>query len=449
MNNLESKIGQKIGLNKNADVRKRIEIVQDKKLILYYLSSLVSSELMVWLINSLKQVDFSQGINFLAVPIIEKQKDISKIVESIFNGNVALILPNEEVIICDVKKYPTRGISYPEVEKSVRGSKDSFTENLADNIALIRRRIKSESLMVKAYTISTKSKMAVQLLYLDDLVDKKTMKLIDERIKQIDVESLIMSDRALEEAMFKQRYHIFPLVRYTERPDVAAINLIRGKVIILVDTSCNALILPVSIFDHFKNVEEYKQNPLIGSFTKSLRLLGSLISVFLVPLFILFTIEDGFDNGIIPLYKLELTNPLLIEISIVTLVLEIIRIAVVHTPNAFTTALSLLAAIVLGEVSLSLGLFSGEILLVASLAIICNFATPSYELSLANRFISLILILSTCIFKVKGFLICFLLLFIYMVSIKILNVPYLYPICPFDFDMFKNLFIRRDSKKKM
>lgn len=448
MNDLENIIGQRLGLTINADVRKRTEVIENKEYILFYLSSLVNSELMVWLISSLNKVDFEHGINSFAVPIIEKEDNIDKIVDSVFNGNAALILPNQEVIICDVKNYPSRGISSPEVEKSVRGSKDSFTENLVDNIALIRRRIKSEKLIIKSYEISQKSKMAVNLLYLEDLVDKNALDFVEARLKRIDVESLVMSDRALEEAMFKQRYHIVPLVRYTERPDVASINLIRGKLILLVDTSCNALIMPISIFDHFKNVEEFKQNPLIGSFTKTLRLLGSLISVFLVPLFILFTIEDGYNNGIIPLYNLELTNPLLIEVSILTLVLEIIRIAVVHTPNAFTSALSLLAAIVLGDVALSIGLFSSEILLVTSLAVICNFATPSYELSLANRFISLIFIVATCIFKVKGFLICFILFFIYLSSIKILNVPYLYPICPFDSSMFKNLFIRKDNQKK-
>ena len=170
--------------------------------------------------------------------------------------------------------------------------------------------------------------------------------------------------------------------------------------------------------------------------------------MFLVPLFILFTIEDGYNNGIIPLYKLKLSNPLLIEVSIVSMILEIIRIAIVHTPNALISSLSMLTAIILGEISISLGLFSSEILLVTSLAIVCNFATPSYELSLANRFVSMFLILLTCIFKVKGFLLGILFLFIYLTHIKILSIPYLYPICPFDFDMFKNLFIRRDSKKK-
>lgn len=441
MDKLEKYLLKTLNANKNSDVKIRKETLNNQIISIIYLSSLIDNELFVLLIDSLKNP------SYLMSPNVSIEKNYRKIIDSILEGNVVLIL-EEKCLICDLKKYPTRSISSPEVEKSVRGSKDSFNESIAINIALIRRRIKSENLILETFSLSKESKMMICLAYMNNLNNKKDILEIKKRIKKVNLSSLIMADKALEEALFKQKKQIFPLVRYTERPDVASINIIRGKIVILVDTSSNAIILPITIFDLFKNVEEYKQNYIIGSFTKTLRLLGSLISMFLVPLFILFTIEDGYDNGVIPLYNLELTNPLLIQISIVSLVLEIIRIAIVHTPNALTSALSLLAAIVLSEISISLGLFSQEILLVTSLAITCNFATPSYELSLANRFISLCLVFITCIFKVKGFLIACLILFLYLVSIKMMNYPYLYPICPFDFEMFKNLFIRQDNDKK-
>lgn len=434
MNNINIIINK---FNKCADFIYKKEIINNENYYLFFLSSLINQELLFKIFNNILMFEYNQEI-----------LNIKDTINEILIGNLIIIFPNNKIYSYDIKKYPYKAISSPEVERSVRGSKDSFTENIVDNIALIRRRIKTCDLCICNYIISKKSKMNIAVIYLNNLVDKKALRIILSRIKKINLESLIMSDRALEETIVKQKYNVFPLTRYTERPDVASINLIRGKIVILVDTSSNALILPISIFDHFKNVEEYKQNPLIGSFTKTLRLIGSLISMFLVPLFILFTIEDGYNNGIIPLYKLKLSNPLLIEVSIVSMILEIIRIAIVHTPNALISSLSMLTAIILGEISISLGLFSSEILLVTSLAIVCNFATPSYELSLANRFVSMFLILLTCIFKVKGFLMGIFFLFIYLTHIKILSVPYLYPICPFDFDMFKNLFIRRDSKKK-
>ena len=182
--------------------------------------------------------------------------------------------------------YPSRSIASPEVEKSVRGSKDSFTENLVTNIALIRRRIKTSELMIENFIISKKSKMSVCLFYLKDKASINDVKLMKKRLKNIKLDSLIMSERALEESLFPKFKHILPLVRYTERPDVASINLIKGKMIIIVDTSSNAIIAPVSLFDQLKNVEEFKQNPIAGTFTKILRLIGMFGKIYvIIPLF--------------------------------------------------------------------------------------------------------------------------------------------------------------------
>lgn len=447
---LEKELLRRLHAGRTVDVQHRREIIGGEAVSLIFISSLVGGDKVTKLIESLSSVEFqSDSVNHLAVPIIEHSGKTTEFLLRLYEGNAVVLFHGvERCLICDVKQYPSRGISVPEVEKSVRGSKDAFTESLADNIGLIRRRIKSEELMIESFVISKKSQMNVCLFYMKDRADKDDVRKIREKLKGMKLESLVMTDRALEETLFRQKYHMMPLVRYTERPDVASINLIRGKLVLIVDTSCNAILTPVSIFDHLKNVEEYKQNPLIGSFTKTLRLIGTLISVFLVPLFLILAIETGFENGIFPHHTIEgSTNPLIVQVLVISLLLEVIRIAVVHTPNALTSAISLLAAIVLGEVSLNIGLFSPEILLVCSLATICNFAAPSYELSLANRVVSLLLILASSLFGETGFLLTVLIVFLYLVNIRTLSLPYLYPIVPFDKGVFTKLFLRKNSGK--
>ena len=448
MNEISKYLKKELKLDINVDVRVRTFEQENFKIELFFLSSMVDAHLVVYLVESINSVNFNKiNFNQLAALMIHSQDDKNRLLIDIFEGNVVIVLENGSSYVIDVKKFPTRAISYPEVEKSVRGSKDSFTENIVDNIALIRRRIKDSDLNIEMLTISKISKMSVCLLYLDR--DNKVINELKQRINNINLESMIMTDRALEEQLFRQHCYIVPLVRYTERPDVASINIIKGKVVILVDTSSNAIITPISIFDHLKNVEEYKENLIVGSFTKTLRLIGTLISIFLVPLFIAYNSNDSFDNGLITADKIEFNNEFIFEVISISLVLEILRIAIVHTPNTLISALSLLAAIVLGDVSLKLGIFSAETLLVCSIAIVCNFATPSYELSLANRLISFLLIIATCFFGVTGFLISLIILFIYLVSIKVFDVPYLYPFCPFDYKKFINLFIRHiDDLKK-
>ena len=136
------------------------------------------------------------------------------------------------------------------------------------------------------------------------------------------------------------------------------------------------------------------------------------------------------------------------EMIVGTLILESFRIAVVHTPTPLVGAISLVSALVLGQISIELGIFSNEVLLVVCISSICGFATPSYELSLSNKLVSLILLLVVAIFKMEGYIICLILLFLYLVNIKTFDIPYLYPLCPLDIKKLLSFFIRPSSDDK-
>lgn len=440
---------KRVHYGKNIDVKHRVELINNQEIHIIFLSSLISSELLIKLIESLPLVNFKDNIvNNLAVSNFQIGSNLSELSLAIFEGNAILYYKKvEKWLIAEIKSYPSRGISIPEVERSVRGAKDGFNENLINNIGLIRRRIKDQDLMIKSFIVSKDSKMIVALIYMKNYCPKWVVKELSKRIETLKLDSLIMTESALEDSIFPQHRFFVPAVRYTERPDVASINLMNGKCVILVDTSCNAIITPSTIMDHLKNVEEFKQNKIIGSFTKILRIIGTLISIFLVPIFIVMTLKNNYDNGIIPSYDFEASSPTMFQVVAITIFIEIIRIAVVHTPNALISAISLLAAIVLGDISTELGLFSPEILLSCSLAAICNYATPSYELSLAGRIVSLFLVIMTCIWGLTGLIIGILLVFLYYVNINILDTPFLFPFCPFDI-YIKNVFIRKSKNKK-
>ena len=146
MDKLEKYLLKTLNANKNSDVKIRKETLNNQIISIIYLSSLIDNELFVLLIDSLKNP------SYLMSPNVSIEKNYRKIKDSILEGNVVLIL-EKKCLICDLKKYPTRGISSPEVEKSVRGSKDSFNESIAINIALIRRRIKSENLILETFSL--------------------------------------------------------------------------------------------------------------------------------------------------------------------------------------------------------------------------------------------------------------------------------------------------------
>lgn len=444
---LREEIVSKINLEHNFDIFYRKIKINFQEIYLLFLTPLIDSLLVLETIKSIKEIKNKKVIqDKINTPQAKKVEDINMLLTAFYSGEV-LIFYQDLAFTIDCRKYPLRGIDEPISEKSIRGSRDGFNESLNTNIALIRLRIKSTQLQSDIYQVSKYGKTNVCLIYLKDKVDIDIVNELKKRIEKLDINSLIMSDRSLEEKLFDQSKIIYPLVRYTERPDVASIHIMNGKVIIMVDTSPSVLITPICLLDHIKHVEEFRQTPLIGSFTKFLRLISIIFSLFLSPTVLALYIDHDIVN-IFVLNNDAKGSVLAFEMITATIFLEIFRIAVVHTPTPLVGAISLVSALILGQVSIELGIFSSEVLLVVCISAICGFATPSYELSLSNKLVSLILLLVVAIFKIEGFIICLIILFLYLVSIKTFGVPYLYPMVPFDGKKLLSFFIRASSEDK-
>ena len=323
---------------------------------------------------------------------IVNTNDIKQIQYSIMSGNCALF-DGETTYLMDTKNYPNRSIEEPETEKSVRGAKDGFNESILNNTGLIRRRIKSVELCFKREIIGTENQMDIAIAYLQNKVDQNVLKRVMQRIKEIKAKDLIMTDRALEELILDQNYNPFPLVRYSERPDIVATHIQHGYIAIICDTSSSVLMIPTTIFEILEHVEEHRQTPLIGTFIRIIRLSADLLSIYLVPVWSLSVSFMQWDWTFF------------IQILLVELSIELLRIATIHTPEAISNAMGLIAALLLGQFAIDLGFFSEEILLFCAVGAIGGFATPNYELSLTNKYIKVMMIVSIMLFNTFGFVI--------------------------------------------
>lgn len=116
--------------------------------------------------------------------------------------------------------------------------------------------------------------------------------------------------------------------------------------------------------------------------------------------------------------------------------------ASIHTPSPLATAMGLIAAILLGETAVEVGLFTSEVILYVAIAVIGTFATPSYEMGLANKIMRLILLSLTAAFHLPGLVIGILALFIWLARIKVLDTPYLWPLVPFNAKAFLDVLVR-------
>ena len=279
-----------------------------------------------------------------------------------------------------------------------------------------------------------------------DKVNKNVLEKIKNQIKQLKIDDLTMSDRSLEEHLFKQGLNPFPLVRYSERPDVIAAHLLKGHIAIIVDTSSSVIILPTTLFDHTKHIEEYRQVSIVGSFIRIIRYFAILSSIFLVPIWMLTLNNDNFISNIFVKINNPSNIPVLLQILLVELTIEVLRIATIHTPNQLTSAMGLIATLILGQMAVDMGWFASEVLLFCAISSIGGFATPSYELSMANKMVKLTLILLVGFFGGIGFIVGVYLLVMLLGAIKMFDVPYLYPLYPFDFHEFKKIVFRGISK---
>ena len=234
------------------------------------------------------------------------------------------------------------------------------------------------------------------------------------------------------------------MVKYTERPDTLVIHLYQGLFGIIVDTSPSVMLAPTTIFGHFQAPEEYRQTAMSGTFLRILRFLGIFISFLLVPLWLSIVNTIDFKNTILEqVMHLEYSRTIIfIQVILGEISIELVRMASIHTPNSLSTSMGLIVGIVLGGIAVELGIISNTILLLTAISAVGSFITPSYELSLANKMLKLILIVFSYLFKLPGLIITLILIFIYLLTLRSFNESYLKPLIPFNLKNLIKQFIR-------
>ncbi|MCI6716515.1 MAG: spore germination protein [Mollicutes bacterium] len=453
MNNKQNfqSLDEILGLNITFDIVKRTITNHNNLVFTFYYDSFLSNSLTISrLITSfikLKDKIDENNIkdvitNNLIAENLKFTSNLTDASQAVFNGDLVLTCDITPLIfIAETKQYPSRSISEPDGEKVVRGSRDGFTENFATNIGLIRRRIKTGKLGMKVYELGTVSKTKVALVYLKDVIKPNILRTIMEKLNNIKVKELTMSDKALEELLVNHRYSPYPLVKYTERPDTLAIHLYQGMFGLIVDTSPSAILGPVSIFDHLQHAEEFRQTVVAGSYLRLIRIIGIVIAFFSIPLWYALT-DYNLPNILKPFIPSSHNhNILFLQLITVLIGIELIRMASIHTPSALSTSMGLVSGLIIGDVAIKVGLFTEQIVILAAISAIGSYITPSYELSLANKMANIFLLLSVYFFKMPGFICGTILLIIYLACLKSFKRPYLYPLIPLNIkDLFKQLF---------
>lgn len=449
----ESFLKEKFGDGESFDVCVKHMFVKDLPVLCAYISGLVDGQMLTQVMSDLvpnEDVDieiedekeyFEAYFNFYGR---SEETDRAAYLLAILSGQVTFVTKSGFCYVAELRNYPGRSPEEPDNEKVIRGSRDGFTEGIMTNTALIRRRIRDSNLRFELHKVTKDGQTDVSLVYMKDIVNDQMLDQLRQRLAQINHDGLTMADKSLEEWLFKQKFHPVPFVRYTERPDIAAAHLLEGHIAIIVDTSPSVILVPITVFHLLQHAEEYRQAPAVGTFIRFMRYFGTVMGLLLLPIWYVFVTQESLlPEGLSFLGSEEKSNvPLLLQIIIADLGIEFLRMAAIHTPTPLSTAMGLVAGVIIGQIAIDVGLFSSEVVLYTAVAAIFLFVVPSYELSISIKMFRFALLLITGLWGVNGLFIGVFLLFTYLCSLRPMQAPYLWPLVPFFPKAMLRVFIR-------
>lgn len=447
---------EKLNVDVNFDVLYRDLIIGGKKSVIYFIDGFCKDELMQKMLQYFIGLTpqelpkdaagmLKQNMPYVEVEL-EDRRD--KIVTALLSGQLIMFIDGyDKCILIDSRTYPARSVEEPAKDKTMRGSKDGFVETIVFNTALIRRRIRNADLCIEMLQAGKASKTDIAICYMGRRVEQNFLMEIKSRIKGLHVDALTLNQESLAECLYAQNWiNPFPKFRFTERPDTAAAQILEGNIVILVDNSPQAMVLPTSLFDILEEADDYYFPPITGSYLRITKFIIGVLSYFVTPLYLLFTIyPQWIPSGFTFILMKEPSNiSVFWQFIIIEVALDGLRLAAVNTPSMLSTPLSIMAALILGDFSVSSGWFNAEVMLYMAFVAIANYTQTNYEVSYAVKFMRILNLVLTSLFGVYGFIAGVGIFILALINNKTISGNgYLYPLIPFDWSALKRRFVRR------
>ena len=404
----------------------------------------------------------------------------NQMLPKLYAGLVPLLVEGlDRIIVMDCRDYPSRSVEEPDKERTLRGAKDGFTENFMENVALIRRRIRDNNLIFKAYNVGSVSKADVAVVYLKNKADMALINKLDKCLKAMapaggrqepqDSEAsrqaklkkarrggreiLSVADQSLLERLLAalgaaNRLNPFPKVRYTQRPDIIAAHLAEGKAAIIVDNSPTVMLLPVSVFEFFQDVDDYYFPKLTGNYFRLIRIINFFVILFLTPVYFLLVEYKDFTPEVLQFFvpDEDFAIPIFWQFILLEIAVDGLKLASLNTPSSLGMSLSVIGALILGEFSIDSGWFISQTILCMAVVALAAFTQPSIELSYAMKFGRILMLIGAEVFGIFGVIGAFAVYVAVMAATNTISgKSYLYPLIPFNGAALKRLLFRTKS----
>jgi hypothetical protein len=384
---------------------------------------------------------------FIEIGGIKEIASLKEAVKGILDGScVFLVSGTSAGLLINAENWQHRPIGEPITEAVVRGPSESFNEHIAVNVSLIRKRLKTHDLKMGKFEIGQLSRTDVVISYIKGIANEDVINEVRERLERIDIDSVNDSGE-IEQFIEDNPYSPFPQISYTERPDIVSASLSDGQVVVLVDGSPFVFILPALFVDFLSSPEDYYVRFYFGTFIRMLRYIAFGIAIFLPSIYVAMT---TYHQEMIPMSLLTtliavraaVPFPAVIEALLMEFTFEVLREAGIRLPKPIGEAVSIVGALILGELAVSVGIVSNVMVIIVAFTGIASFVIPKYNQSTSIRLLRFPLMVLAGTIGLFGIILGFLFLLIHIVSLRSFGVPYLSPFTPLSVSDLKDSFVR-------
>lgn len=451
----KKRIDELLHIEKSFDLLYRVVTIGGKKACFYFIDGFCKDEVMEKVLEFLYKITPEQmpataheflkdRLPYGEIDLVRTENDL---LQRILSGVPVLLIDGyTELLATDFRTYPSRSVDEPEKDKVMRGSRDGFVETVVFNTALIRRRIRSQDLVMEMHTVGKSSRTDVVIAYMGNRVEPEMLENIRQRVDAIKIDSLSMNQQSLAECLYQHKwFNPFPKFKFSERPDTTAASILEGSIAILVDNSPSAMILPTSVFDIVEDADDYYFPPITGTYLRLSRMVIDIMAVVMTPLFLLLITNPQWlpESMKFIIINDPINVPIWMQMLILEFAIDGLKLASVNTPNMLSTPLSVVAGIILGDYTVSSGWFNSEIMLYMAFVAVANYTQVSLELGFALKFMRIILICLTAAFGLWGLVGGLIFVVVCIVTNRTISgKSYIYPLLPFNAKQFLRRFFR-------
>ncbi|WP_379141636.1 spore germination protein [Paenibacillus sp. sgz500992] len=375
------------------------------------------------------------------------KEEWNEIMLAVLSGDTAILVEGyTSAIVCETRGGEQRSVTEPSSQLVVRGPKDGFVESVGTNIALIRRRIKSPKLRLEYMKIGSETQTHVAIMYMKEIAGEDLVQEVRDRLHKIAIDEVLESG-FLEELIQDKTFTPFPTIYNTERPDVAAGNLLEGRVVVIVDGTPFVLILPAVFTQFFQSAEDYSQRFDIAILMRIVRYMSFVVLLLGPSIYIALT---TYHYEMIPTTLLinllaqreNVPFPAFVEAMLMESAFEILREAGVRMPRVIGQTVSVVGALILGSAVVEAGIITPIMVIVIALTGIASFAIPAYNMAIAGRIIRFGFLLLAAMFGFYGITLGLIVLVAHMNSLRSFGIPYLSPFVPLSIKGQKDTILR-------